>query len=185
MKKPSAAVKARESSVRNISKYLSTREFLFYINFADTLIRFTELTSGKTNLSWLRSKVLHYLIVRGGKLTPTRLAQETLRSKHSMTTVIDILEKEGLVRRNVSHKENTKGNNSLKKDPVNIDRRTTFIEVTPAGLAYVKKSIIRATDWDTKVTSALTPEENKTMIELSEKLRKRMSELINEILFDN
>ncbi len=184
MSKPSVANKARESSVKSLAEYLNNREFLFYINFADTLIRFTELTSGKTNLSWLRSKVLHYLIVRGGKLTPTRLAQETLRSKHSMTSVIDTLEKEGLVRRNVSHKENQKEINTTKKEPVNIDRRTTFIEVTPAGLAYVRKSIIRAKKWDTKVTGCLTPEENKMMVEFSEKLRKQMAIVINEMLLD-
>lgn len=182
MNKPKAASKTRDSTVMNLAENLNTREYLFYINFADTLIRFTELTSGKTNLSWLRSKVLHYLIVRGGKLTPTRLAQETLRSKHSMTSVIDTLEQEGLVRRNVSHKENTKENNLSNKNSTNIDRRTTVIEVTPAGLDYVRKSSIRAKKWDSQVTGCLTPEENKIMVELSEKLRKKMASIINDLL---
>lgn len=179
---PKAVSTARESAVKNLAEYLNTKEFLYYINFADTLIRFNEITSGKTNLSWLRNKVLHYLIVRGGKLTPTRLAQETLRSKHSMTSVIDTLEKEGLVRRNVSHKENTKENDLPKKNSTSIDRRTTVIEVTPAGLTYVRKSIVRAKKWDSQVTGCLTPEENKIMVELSEKLRKKMASIIKDVL---
>ncbi len=182
MTKPSEVTQARESAVKKLAEYLNTREFLFYINFADTLIRFNELTSGKTNLSWLRNKVLHYLIVRGGKLTPTRLAQETLRSKHSMTSVIDTLEKEGLVRRNVSHKEKTEENTRSKQKTTNIDRRTTVIEVTPAGLAYVRNSIVRAKKWDAEITGCLTPEENKIMVELSERLRKKMAALIKDLL---
>lgn len=181
MTKPNIVIKAPDSAVMKLAEYLNTKDFLYYINFADTLIRFNELTSGKTNLSWLRNKVLHYLIVRGGQLTPTRLAQETLRSKHSMTSVIDTLEKEGLVRRNVSHKENNKENTRSKGKTANIDRRTTVIEVTTAGLAYVRNSIARAKKWDTEVTSCLTPEENKIMVELCEKVRKKMAAMIKDL----
>ncbi|GAI41773.1 unnamed protein product, partial [marine sediment metagenome] len=90
------------------------------IVFSDVINRYLHLRI-KDDISWLRVSAVLFIITRGGKLTPTQLANLMLRSRNSVTNLIEGLEKDGLVRRYHTKK----------------DRRTVYIEVTSAGLSFI------------------------------------------------
>lgn len=62
-----------------------------------------------------------------------------LRSKHSITKIIDSLEKEGLVIRDFTNK----------------DRRITFIKLTAAGLEHLKQRFVKGNECADKLMDIL------------------------------
>ncbi len=165
MRKGSAVKAPSEKEINRLSNHLRHLDFLYYISFADTLIRYIEITIRKTGLSRLQGQVLHYIILNKGVITPTYLSKIMFRSKHSMTKIIDSLEKEGLIFR----------------DYTNKDRRITYIKITSSGLDYVKMTTKEANQWRKKALYSMEAEERKYLIKLTEKLRKRIAEIINQL----
>jgi DNA-binding MarR family transcriptional regulator len=102
---------------------------------------------------------------QGGCLTPTRLARLMFRSKHSMTKVIDGLEKEGFVIR----------------DRTGKDRRTIQVRITSAALGYIKQVLGRGTDPSQRVLSAIDEDERKVLINLVQRLQRKMREYIPDL----
>ena len=74
------------------------------------------------NMSRAGWGVLFFLVSRGGSLTPTELHTMILRSKHTVTEIVDTLEANGLVTRNSAID----------------DRRKKHIEITKKGLRLVR-----------------------------------------------
>src|SRR4030042_5394989 len=88
------------------------------VTFADTIGRYCEITMKKDDISPLHAIAMYYLIRAGGSSTPTHLAELMFRSKHSVTKIVDNLEKEGFIIREFSSKH----------------RRVPHLRVTSAGL---------------------------------------------------
>jgi len=88
-----------EKEIEDVAKAIKAMEFSYLSRFADTINRYHEITLNKEGINRLQWGAMSLLIVRGGSLTPTRLARLMFRSKHSITKVIDSLEKADLVRR--------------------------------------------------------------------------------------
>ena len=135
------------------------------VTFADTLKRYCEITMKKDDISPLHAIAMIYLVRVGGSSTPTQLAEQMFRSKHSVTKIIDNLEKEGFIVRDFSSK----------------DRRVTNIRVTPAGLKYVKNNQNKGNERARQVMDCLTAAEDKTLAEITEKLNKRMTDILDKI----
>ena len=52
----------------------------------------------KARLSVIKHMVLQVLANKGGTMTPSKIAEWTLRERHNITTLVDRLKKDGLVR---------------------------------------------------------------------------------------
>ena len=98
--------------------------------------------------------VLTQLTVKGGILHPTELARLMWMSKHSMTKIIDSLEKDGLV---VRHR-------------IDEDRRAVLIKITSFGLDFIQDTLNRHDVLWTNVIESLDEKEHKQLIELLQKM---------------
>jgi len=68
---------------------------------------------------------MHSLVLHGGSLKPTELSKTLFRSKQNITGILDNLERDGLVKRELTGK----------------DRRTRRVRITGKGLEAVRASL--------------------------------------------
>jgi len=73
--------------------------YVLFLQTADTVTRYTEIELLKAGISYTHYSVLVLLDNTPVPLTLTELSRWMFRSKNSMTTVIDHMERDGLVRR--------------------------------------------------------------------------------------
>jgi DNA-binding MarR family transcriptional regulator len=139
--------------------------FWLCVTFSDTIGRYCEITMKKDDISPLHAIAMYHLVCGGGASTPTQLADVMFRSKHSVTKIVDNLEREGFIVRDFSSK----------------DRRVTQIKVTPAGLKYVKQNQNKAELRAKQVMDCLAIDEQKTLTDLMEKMNKRMTGILEKL----
>ncbi len=142
------------------TKLMKKKRFLYITSFADILNRYTEIKIK----SPLRYTALSFLITRGGSLTPTELAQLMFRSKHSVTKIIDGLEKGGYAVR-IPDKE---------------DRRSIQVKITTRGLEHARKSMSLGDDYVKDLISCLTDEEWDNLLDYIKRLRLTLIEKMRE-----
>jgi DNA-binding MarR family transcriptional regulator len=168
-KKKSGTRPAKQSLPRDIKGALNQIKatgFWLCVQFADTLIRYLEITMKQDSVvSRLQGSALYFLLLNGGESTPTQLANAMLRSKHSVTKIIDSLEKEGLITRSFNSR----------------DRRVTSIKLTSAGLEHVKRRFAKGNERAKKVMGCLNAAEQKELVALTERMRKRMKATLNSL----
>ncbi len=141
-------------------------DFWLCVQFADTLIRYLEITMKQDSIvSRLQGSALYFLLLNGGESTPTQLANTMLRSKHSVTKIIDGLEKEGLVVRDFTNK----------------DRRKTSVRLTSAGLEHLRQRFARGNQRARKVMDSLDDKEQKRLVELTERMRQKMTAILQHL----
>lgn len=145
-------------AIENAAKVVRSADFLYLAAFADTVNRFIDIIFRKDKANRLRLGTMNTLVVRGGSLMPTQLARLVFRSKHSMTRVIDSLEKDGFVVRDRSGK----------------DRRTIHIRITSAGLDFVIQALNSGEPLTQEAMSSLDNNELKILVDLVRKLRRAM-----------
>ena len=145
------------NEIEEATKAIRGYEFLYLAAFADLINRYIDTTLFKRDVfSRLRWGALSLLIVRGGSLTPTQLARLLFRSKHSITKVVDTLEKDGLVIR----------------ERVDKDRRIIHVKVTSEGLDFVTQTLCLGAELTQKVMSTLDKDEGKILVNLIRRLRR-------------
>ena len=108
----------------------------------------------------MRVNAIIFIITRGGKLTPTQIAKLLLRSRNSVSKLIDGLEKDGLVRR-YHAKE---------------DRRTVYVEVTSNGLSFIMARLKAIKSLEKEIRTCLDDDELETAVDLTRKLRLKLIE---------
>lgn len=142
------------NEIEDVATAIRAREFPRLVIFADMVSRYVDIKlRGKIN--WLRTTVLNYLIIRGGSLTASQMAQLMLRSNHSMTRLIDDLEKDGLVIRERAGK----------------DRRTIDVKITSDGLAFMRRTLGDSDLVEQEIMSFLDKDEIETLRNLIRVLR--------------
>ena len=151
-----------EREIEDVAKAIKAMEFSYLARFADTINRYHEITLNKEGINRLQWGAMSLLIVRGGSLTPTRLARLMFRSKHSITKVIDSLEKDGFAIR----------------DRTGTDRRTIHVRITSHALDYITQVFGRGTDPSQPVLSCLDKNERKVLMDLVQRLQRKMREYI-------
>ena len=154
-----------EKTIEEVAKAIKSMEFSYLARFADTINRYHEITLNKEGVNRLQWGAMSLLIVRGGCLTPTQLARLMFRSKHSITKVIDSLEREGFVLR----------------DRVGKDRRTIQVRITSAALDYMNRVFSSGTDPSQKVLSAIDENDRVVLMDLVQKLQRKMKEYIPDL----
>ncbi len=100
------------------------RTFILFVQTADVVLKYANsYFYRKEGLSVIKVIVLRVLAANGGTMTPSEIAGWTFRERHNITTLIDRLKRDGLVRveRNSSDKRfvnvslTTKGRKVLKQ----------------------------------------------------------------------
>lgn len=165
MKKATNKKQPHPDDIARVAKQIKSFEFLNCMYFADTLIRYIEIVMKKNVVSRLQGQALRYLILSGNSMTPTKLARLMYRSKHSMTKIIDNLEKQGLVVR----------------DHTGKDRRVTNIKITSAGLDYVVQTYTSGEEWGGKLLDCFPPAEQKKFIAMTKTMRENIVSVISEL----
>jgi MarR family 2-MHQ and catechol resistance regulon transcriptional repressor len=138
-------------------------DFWLCVQFADVLIRYLEITMKQDSIiSRLQGSALYFLLLNGGELTPTQLAGVMLRSKHSVTKIIDSLEREGFIVRDFTNK----------------DRRVTSVKLTSSGLEHLKQRFSKGNKRANSVMDSLDAGDRKRLVDLTEIMRKKMTAML-------
>ena len=151
--------------IKEVAEQIRGVNFWSCVTFSDTIGRYCEITMKKDDISPLHAIAMYHLVCSGGNSTPTQLAEKMFRSKHSVTKIVDNLEKEGFIVRDFSSK----------------DRRVTRIRVTPAGLQYVKNNQNKADVRAKQVMDCLSISEQRTLVELTGKMCGRMTDILEKL----
>ena len=151
----------RDSDIESIRQEILAMHLSRIIAFSDVINRYLKIRT-KGDISWLRVNAILFIITRGGKLTPSQLADLMLRSRNSVTKLLEGLEKDGLVRR--YHPKN--------------NRRTVYAEATSDGLSFTMTKLKAITSLEEEIRSCLDEGELKTLVDLTRKLRLKLIEKI-------
>ena len=152
--------------IKGALNQIKETDFWLCVQFADTLIRYLEITMKKDGIiSRLQGSALYFLLLNGGESTPTQLANTMLRSKHSVTKIIDSLEKEGLIIRDFTNK----------------DRRVTSVKLTAPGLEHLKQRFTKGNERANKVMNILDTKEQKLLVDLTERMRQKMTAMLESL----
>ncbi len=82
------------------------RVFLRFIQSAEAVLKCSDAVLYRAGLSLVKLTVLQFLLANGGTLTPSEIANLTLREKHDITTLIRRMERAQLVTTKRSEKDN-------------------------------------------------------------------------------
>ncbi len=144
----------RKISVRD--EILHTR-LATLIVFCDFFNRYLFLRM-KQYPTWIKVHALVFIISRGETLTPSGLAKLMLRSRNSITDLLNNLEKERLIKRVHSSQ----------------DRRKTTIKVTSKGITFAMSRVKRLTSLEEEIKGYIGDEELTTFVNQARKLRLKM-----------
>jgi len=131
---------------------------------ATTLVeRAREVELSRLNISLIQAMVLYALKLSPEPLTPSKLARMLCREQHSMSALIDRMEKQGLIEK--------------KHDlsPKNLVR----VVVTAEGEEAFQRQ--RSANAVSSITSSLTREEREALGSCADKLRLRAKELLRQL----
>jgi DNA-binding MarR family transcriptional regulator len=130
---------------------------------AKVVERAREIELSRVNVSLIQAMVLYALKLSQQPLTPSRLARMLCREPHSMSALIDRMEKQGLVE---------KRHDLSRKNLVRV-------VVTPKGEEAFQRQ--RSVNTVANLTSTLTKEERQVLGTCVDKLRLRATELIRKM----
>lgn len=150
----------RHENIETIRREILSMHLSRLIAFSDVINRYMRLRIKGDTRTWLRVNAVLFIITRGGKLTPTQLAKLLLRSRNSVSKLIEGLEEDGLVRR-----YHTKE-----------DRRAVCVEVTSAGLSFIMARLKVVKSLEEEIRSCLDDGELQTIVDLTRKLRLKLIE---------
>lgn len=125
---------------------------------SDLVYKNAEVKLGDTGITPRQHSVLMTLISAEHQLTLTELSRRLFRTKNSLTTVIDHMERDGLV----------------KRLPVPGDRRAIYIMVSEKGQALVKDSMQQSRELVYRTMSCLEPAELDSLNALLRKIRRNI-----------
>ena len=129
-----------------------------FLRTGDALNRYLELELAKWQSSPIRFAVMNALLANGGEMTPKEISRRTYRAPRTITSMIDSLERDGLVRREANP----------------ADRRSIRIVVTAKGWAGTRKMVPRADSMSKAALSVLSPDEIATLDVMLRKWRKHL-----------
>jgi len=143
---------SKENGKRNLNFVMS------FIRTFDILNRYLEIELMKYKTSPIRFAVMNAIIVHGGRMVPTAISKWTYRAPRTVTSMLDSLERDGLVRR----------------EPNTKDRRSINVVVTEKGWENTNTLIPATEEINRKALSCLSEEELNTLSGILKKLRSHL-----------
>jgi len=102
------------------------RTFILFVQAADTIMKYANThLYRKERLSVIKVIVLRVLAANGGAMTPSEIAEWTFRERHDITTLIDRMKRDGLVR--------------VERN--NRDKRFVSVSLTAKGRKVLKQAM--------------------------------------------
>ena len=102
------------------------RTFVLFVQAADTIMKYANThLYRKERLSVIKVIVLRVLAANGGTMTPSDIAEWTFRERHNITTLIDRMKRDGLVR--------------VERN--NRDKRFVSVSLTAKGRKVLKQAM--------------------------------------------
>lgn len=141
---------------------LRMSSFIALLRFSDVLARYSTVEFTKHDSSAARTMLMDGLYLNGGSLSPTELAKYMFRTNHSITSMVDTLEKQGLVRR----------------EPNPLDRRSIKITLTPEGWQLMERMLPATYEISQKALDCLDDNEAESLKEVLKRISKHLLELI-------
>ncbi len=117
------------------------RTFVLFVQAADTIMKYANThLYRKERLSVIKVIVLRVLAANGGAMTPSEIAEWTFRERHNITTLIDRMKRDGLVRveRNIK------------------DKRFVSVSLTAKGRKVLKQAMPVAREIVNRVMSSIS-----------------------------
>jgi MarR family 2-MHQ and catechol resistance regulon transcriptional repressor len=136
--------------------------FIALLRFSDVLARYSSVEFTKHDSSAARTMLMDGLYLNGGSLSPTELAKYMFRTNHSITSMVDTLEKQELVRR----------------EPNPLDRRSIKITLTPQGWDLMERMLPATYDISKRALECLDDEEAENLKETLKRISKHLLEQI-------
>ncbi len=101
------------------------RTFVLFVQSAQSVLKYADATLyRKANLSVIKLIVLHLLAGRSGDMTPSMIAEWTQTERHNITTLVERMRRDGLV----------------KSERNKEDKRFVNISLTDKGLEVLNKT---------------------------------------------
>ncbi len=133
-----------------------TESFILFVQTADAVLKYAEARFFKAGFSVIRYMVLQVIANNGGTITPSELAHSTLRERHDITTVVNRLKRDGLVR--------------TERD--NRDKRFVNVTMTAKGWKVLEQTTPVASEIVKQVMSSVTEDDAFLLKKLLGILRK-------------
>jgi DNA-binding MarR family transcriptional regulator len=130
---------------------------------AKVVERAREIELSRVNVSLIQAMVLYALKLSPEPLTPSRLARMLCREPHSMSALIDRMEKQGLIE---------------KKHDLSRKNLVRVVLTAEGEKAFQRQ---RSANVVANLTSSLTKEEREALGTCVDKLRMKATELIREM----
>ena len=117
------------------------RTFILFVQAADTTMKYANTHFyRKERLSVIKFIVLRVLAANGGAMTPSQIAEWTFRERHNITTLIDRMKRDGLVR--------------VERN--NRDKRFVSVSLTAKGRKVLKQAMPVAREVVDQVMSSIS-----------------------------
>jgi len=117
------------------------RTFILFVQTADTVLKYADTHFyRKSRLSVIKFMVLRILAANGGTMTPSEIAEWTFRERHNITTLVERLKQDGLVR----------------TERRNRDKRFVNVTLTGKGRKVLKQATPVATEIINKVMLSIS-----------------------------
>jgi len=136
--------------------------FLSLIRFNDVVTRYLAVEFMRHGSSSMRMMLMNALFLSGGSMSPTELSRHIFRTRHSITSMVDTLERQGLVRR----------------EPNIKDRRSINITLTPEGRRLFERMVPVGYEISQKALSCLSDAEVVALKRLIRRVREHLLEQI-------
>ena len=133
------------------------RTLILFVQTADAVLKYSDAHFyKKARLSSIKYTTLRILAFNGGTMTPSEIALWTLREKHNITTLIDRLERDELIRTESNPK----------------DRRSIYVILTDKGQKLLEQVMPVARDIVNQVMSSTSENDVAKLEKLLEVLRQ-------------
>ena len=131
---------------------------------ADVVSKYIDMQVAKQPTGRTGFSVLTNLVLHGGTMAPTDISKRILRTKFAVTSLIDNLEKNGLVRR----------------EPTGKDRRRKNVSITRKGLDLIESYSLKGQNrFSNEIFRTLDDREMEELILILKKIRKHVLPLIS------
>jgi len=134
--------------------------FLSLVRSTNVFMRYRTVEFRRHDSTSMRMMLMNALYLNGGSMTPTELSECIFRSRHSITSMVDTLERQGLVRR---------------KPNLEVgDRRSITVTLTPEGSQLFERMMPVGYEIGQKALSCLSDDEVVKLRMLFKRVREHL-----------
>ncbi len=127
------------------------RTFILFVQTCDTVARYGNARLYRENsLSTIKYMVLQILAFNGGTMTPSKIAEWTFRERHNITTLLNRLERDELIKTERNEKDRRSVNVTLTDKG-----QTALNQATPTARGIINQVMKSISESDAAVLEQL------------------------------